>query len=64
MIKKTERAKRVNLYNTIDPEKKIQAFGYDYINDDEGMKLKKISFFKRYDYTLLPEDLKQVKDGK
>ena len=64
MIKKTERAKRVNLYNTIDPEKKIQAFGYDYLNDDEGMKLKKISFFKRYDYTLLPEDLKKVKDGK
>ena len=49
----------------LSPEMKStgEAIGYDYLNDDNGMKLKKISFFKRYDYTLLPEDLIQVKDG-
>ena len=64
MIRKSERAKRVELYNTVDPDKKIQAIGYDYLNDDTNIKLKRVSMFKKYDYSLLPDDLKKVKGGK
>ena len=64
MIKKSERTKRANLYNSLDPDKIIQPIGYDYLDDDKDMKLKKVSFFKKYDYSLLPEDLKLVRGGK
>lgn len=61
MIKKENRVKRAKLYNELDPDKKLQPIGYDYLYDDTGMELKKIPFSKRYDYTQIPRDLKKLK---
>ena len=58
MLKVEERKKRAELYNKLDPDKKMQPIGYDYLFDNEGMKLKKIGFLSKYDYSLIPEDLK------
>ncbi len=62
MIKKTEREKRKNLYNELDPKKEIQNIGYDYLVDEKGLHLKKIAFPKRYNYRFLPEDIKKYKE--
>lgn len=61
MLKKSEREKRANLYNKLDPNLEIQPIGYDYLYDDTNMKLQKISFGKRYDYSKIPEDLRNYK---
>lgn len=42
MITAEDRAKRVALYNHLDPTKKYQAIGYDYLTDEEGILLKKV----------------------
>lgn len=61
MLKVEERKKRAELYNKLDPDKKIQPIGYDYLFDNEGMKLKRIGLLSKYDYSLIPEDLKTYK---
>ena len=43
----------------LDPNNEVQPIGYDYLYDEEGMKLQKIKFSKRYDYKLIPEDMKK-----
>lgn len=58
MIKKEDRIKRTELYNKLDPNKKIQTFGYDYLIDEKNMKLKKLNFINKYDYNQLPNELK------
>ena len=62
MLKKAERIKRMELYNAIDPDKKMQAIGYDYLVDEKDMELQRIPFRKRYDYRLLPIHLKKKKE--
>jgi len=62
MLKKAERIKRMKLYNSIDSDKKMQAIGYDYLVDEKDMELQRIPFRKRYDYRLLPIDLKKAKE--
>lgn len=61
MIKDADREKRKNLYNALDPNKVMQAIGYDYLTDEEGMQLTKVSFGKRYQYSTLPDDMKCLK---
>ena len=58
MLKKSDRIKRVNLYNEIDPNKKMQVIGYDYLIDESNAEYKKIKFKNRYKYCFIPNDLK------
>lgn len=56
-IKPELRANRRDVYNALDPDKKFNAPGYDYLNDEEGMELKKVPFARMYkpayrDYTI------------
>ena len=59
MLKKDDRIKRAEIYKKLDPNNEVQPIGYDYLYDEEGMKLQKIKFSKRYDYKLIPEDMKK-----
>lgn len=58
MIKSSEREKRKNLYNSIDPNCLMQKIGYDYLTDKNGIELVKIPSEKNYDISLIPEELK------
>lgn len=49
MIDERRRAGRRDLYNHLDPDKKIQAIGYDYLTDETGMVLENIPFDRFYD---------------
>jgi len=62
MLKKEERIKRMELYNTIDPDKKMQTIGYDYLVNEDNMLLTKIKYRKKYNYKLIPNDLKKIND--
>lgn len=42
MIKKEDRIKRRDLYNTLDPNKEMQPIGYDYLVDDNNLELSSI----------------------
>ena len=53
MVDKKEREKRKNLYNKIDPNKEMQAIGYDYLTDEENINLVKIPTEKMYDKTTI-----------
>lgn len=48
MIDPQNRKDRKFLFNKLDPGKKIQKIGYDYLDDEKGMKLKRIPFRRRY----------------
>ena len=62
MIKEENRIKRRDLYNTLDPELKMQPIGYDYLTLTDNIQLKKIPFSKRYNYRTIPEDLLKFKE--
>lgn len=57
MIKKSDREKRKNLYNKLDPNKEMQKIGYDYLTDLNNIKLKKVSFLKSYDLKTIHKDI-------
>lgn len=42
MIDPEERQARADLYNRLDPERKFQAIGYDYLVDEEGIQLEPV----------------------
>jgi SAM-dependent methyltransferase len=42
MIDPEERQARADLYNRLDPERKFQAIGYDYLVDEDGIELQPI----------------------
>lgn len=48
------RVKRAALYNSLDPQKKYQSIGYDFLVDEQGRKLQKILPGHKYDYTTVP----------
>lgn len=56
MVNAIDREKRKILYNTLDPNKEMQAIGYDYLTDETGIKLTSVSFWKRYAYSTLPKN--------
>lgn len=58
MIKEEDRKERQNLYKEIDPNNEMQSRGYDYLTEEKNLKLKKISFFKRYNIKTIPNDIK------
>lgn len=59
MVKEEDREKRKDLYNRLDPNKVMQAMGYDYLVDTEKLSLQKIKFKNRYDYNTVPEYYKK-----
>lgn len=50
-IKPELRKHRKEIYNKLDPDHKFQSFGYDYLDDEQGISLKRIPFGRTY----LPE---------
>jgi hypothetical protein len=48
MITTERRKARAALYNHLDPERRMQAMGYDYLADDNGVQLKRIAAGRGY----------------
>ncbi|WP_400770561.1 hypothetical protein [Methylosinus sporium] len=48
MMTQQRRRARADLYNRLDPERKIQKIGYDYLADDEGAVFEFIEPHRRY----------------
>jgi len=48
MINSKNREDRKNLYNKLDPNKEIQAIGYDYLTDEKDIELIKIPEGREY----------------
>lgn len=48
MIDPQNRKDRMNLYKSLDPEKKFQAVGYDYLADETGLALETIPAGREY----------------
>jgi hypothetical protein len=48
MIDPQNRMDRKGLYNVLDPERKIQAIGYDYLTDETNMRLETIPEGREY----------------
>lgn len=60
MIRAADRIARRDFYNRLDPERKHQAIGYDYLADETGLTLERIPVDKEYDYETLPPDLRSL----
>jgi len=48
MIDPQNRKDRKFLFNKLDPRKEIQKIGYDYLDDETGLKLERIPFARKY----------------
>jgi hypothetical protein len=58
-IRREDRITRRDFYNRVDPEKRFQAVGYDYLADEgETIRLERIRPGREYDYATLPADLR------
>ncbi len=55
MIKEKDRLERRDLYNRLDPNKKMQVIGYDYLCDTDGIELTEIEDERAYDYLTVPD---------
>ena len=42
MITEEERIRRSKLYNSLDPNRKIQTIGYDYLIDTKSIELEPV----------------------
>jgi hypothetical protein len=49
MIAPARRQARRDLYKHLDPDQKLQAIGYDYLADEEGIELENIPIQRFYD---------------
>ncbi len=59
MVKAADRKRRVKLYNTLDPERWMQAIGYDYLADPTGLVRRRIPFSHRYQTRFVPKYYKR-----
>jgi hypothetical protein len=58
-IRREDRLARRQLYNRLDPEKRFQPQGYDYLAEEgDGMRLEAIRAGREYRYDTLPADLR------
>lgn len=48
MIQPARRSARRNLYNLLDPERRYQTLGYDYLSDEDGLELTEIPHTREY----------------
>lgn len=55
MIKPRDRKKRADLYNRLDPDKKMQPIGYDYLTDTTGIELTKITPNQTFNHSTVPD---------
>ncbi|MBA3454490.1 MAG: glycosyltransferase family 2 protein [Deltaproteobacteria bacterium] len=60
MIRRADRIARRDFYNRLDPEKKFQKIGYDYLADETGVVLERIPAGREYDYETLPPELRAL----
>ncbi len=58
MIKQSSREERKNKFNQLDPNKELQAIGYDYLTDPANLQLQEINLINKYDFSSIPKDLK------
>ncbi|MCC6734933.1 MAG: hypothetical protein IT534_02255 [Bauldia sp.] len=49
MITPDRRLLRRDLYKALDPDGRYQAVGYDYLADEDGLRLRKVGWRRRYD---------------
>ncbi|MBP3685613.1 MAG: glycosyltransferase family 2 protein [Clostridia bacterium] len=61
MVHEADRKGRVKLYNTLDPEHRMQAIGYDYLADPTGLLRTRIPFSHRYRTRFVPKYYKRKK---
>lgn len=57
MIRRADRIARRDFYNRVDPERRHQPSGYDYLTDEDGLQVEPIAPGREYDYATLPADL-------
>ncbi len=48
MITRERRKARAALYNYLDPERRMQSIGYDYLADDDGARLERVAGGREY----------------
>src|SRR5262249_52361209 len=48
MIEHADREARRERYNRLDPDKRYQAIGYDYLTDERGLKLRALAPHQDY----------------
>jgi hypothetical protein len=48
MVRPEDRQARVDLYNRLDPDRELQAIGYDYLVDEEGIRLEPLEPGREY----------------
>lgn len=48
MIEPENRVKRAEIYNSLDPDRKIQKIGYDYLAEEGGLELEQIQEGREY----------------
>ncbi len=59
-IRREDRLRRRDLYNALDPAKRFQAEGYDYLAEEgETVRLEAVRPGRYYDLSTLPEDLRE-----
>lgn len=56
MLTPERRRARRDLYNHLDPDRQIQAMGYDYLADEEGLELEAIPFGRDFRPSYREED--------
>jgi len=58
-IRREDRIRRRDFYNAIDPQRRFQRAGYDYLADEPADRVvEPIEAGREYDYATLPEDLR------
>ena len=59
MILKADREARRDKYNKLDPTKKFQSIGYDYLAEEEGLTLCALNDDNLYDFKTIPDKLRK-----
>jgi len=58
MVKQSDRIARRDRYKQLDPQSDYQKQGYDYLADEQGVKLASITRGQHYAFDTLPPDLR------
>jgi len=58
-VRREDRIRRRDYYNALDPQRRFQASGYDYLADEpDDMVIEAIAPGREYDFASLPDDLR------
>lgn len=61
MIRGRDRERRRRLYNELDPERRWQSVGYDYLTDEAGLTLNRIPPWRSYSASSIPPELRELR---